>query len=355
MKELKKVNAENCVSVILNTHRTSPDNQKDAITLKNLIKNAEERLLKSLDKKKAHEIVEKLKELESSIDHSHNLESLLLFVNVEEKVVEYVRLPIRVVDRVIIGDSFSTRDLIRAQHQSAGYYVLMLSQQNIRLIEAQDDQVIQEFGDPFPLENTGFKTNEGRESSYSALQTNLIADFFNQVDKEVNKIRKDHKLPVLICTEEENYYEYLKIADEKDSIYDEYLKGNRLEEKAGAIVKEAWPMVKNIITKRNENRIKNLEQALSAGNYLSAANEIMIALKEGKIHTLFVEEDLLQPAVMENGSISLLAEHDEKPTGAIDDIFDDMIEMNQEKGGEVVFLPKGLLDKFNGFAAITRY
>ncbi len=42
LNELKKVNAENCVSIILNTHRTAPDSQKDVIALKNLIKEAEQ-------------------------------------------------------------------------------------------------------------------------------------------------------------------------------------------------------------------------------------------------------------------------------------------------------------------------
>ena len=60
LNALKKVNAKNCVSIILNTHRTAPDNQKDVITLKNLIKEVEERLMNSLDKKEAQSIVESL-------------------------------------------------------------------------------------------------------------------------------------------------------------------------------------------------------------------------------------------------------------------------------------------------------
>ena len=83
LNALKKVNAKNCVSIILNTHRTAPDNQKDVITLKNLIKEVEERLMNSLDKKEAQSIVESLTKLEASIDHNYNLESLILFVNVD--------------------------------------------------------------------------------------------------------------------------------------------------------------------------------------------------------------------------------------------------------------------------------
>ena len=45
---LQKLAAENntpCVSISFNTHRTHPDNTHDAVMLKNLLKEAEERVI----------------------------------------------------------------------------------------------------------------------------------------------------------------------------------------------------------------------------------------------------------------------------------------------------------------------
>lgn len=355
LKELKKITSDNCVTIILNTNRTAPDNQKDVLALKNLVKEAEERLHQAEDKKKAKAIVESLTKLEASIDHSHNLESLALFVNVDEGIEEYMRLPIQVVDRVIIGDTFATRDLLRAIHLNSSYYVLVLSQQKARLIQAFNDEVIQEISKPFPIENTQFYTTSGIETSDAGRLTNLIAEFFNRIDKDVNKIRQDNPLPVLICTEEGNFHEYLKIADKKHSIFEMHLNGNRLEEKAGAIVRDAWTLVKDQVIKQNNDRKAELDQAVGTGRFLSDVNEINKAIHEGKIQTLFIQEGLFQPAVMENDTISLLTENDEKPKGMIDDIFDELIEFNMNYGGDAVFLPKGSLDEFGGFGAITRY
>jgi hypothetical protein len=81
LKELKDIFSESCVSIILNTHRTSPDNEKDTIALKNLCKEAEERLLADERKRDAKLLIKHLQELASQIDHRHNLESLILFVN----------------------------------------------------------------------------------------------------------------------------------------------------------------------------------------------------------------------------------------------------------------------------------
>jgi hypothetical protein len=44
LKDLKDVVSPGCVTIIMNTHRTKPENIQDPITLKNLVTEAEERL-----------------------------------------------------------------------------------------------------------------------------------------------------------------------------------------------------------------------------------------------------------------------------------------------------------------------
>ncbi len=355
LKQLRKVHAENCVTLILNTHRTAPDNQQDGIKLKNLAKKAEEKLNETTDKKTASATIEKMNSVIGQIDHNYNLESLLVFVNAEQNIAEYVRLPIAVSDRAVVSNSFATRDMLRAQQLTSNYYVLVLSQQKTRLLEANNDQLLKEFGDPFPMENTDLHPTSAAEASNASRQTNLIAEYFNRVDKAVNEIRTTNPQPVFIATEESNFYEYLKVADEKESIFETYLNGNHQDGKGADVVREAWKMVKNEVEKRNNERRKNLEEAVDAGRFLSDVNEVRLAVKEGRVATLYVQQGLFQPAVIEDNSVTLLSENDEKPAGAVDDIFSELIEMNSEQGGEAVFLPDGYLEKFNGFAAALRY
>jgi hypothetical protein len=353
LKELKDIISESCVTIILNTHRTSPDNKKDPLTLKNLIKEAEERLFTDESKRDAKQLVERLKELESKIDHSHNLESLILFIN--EDIAEYTRLPIAVEDRVVIDHTFATRDLVRALHLETNYYVLVLSQQKVRLIEAFNDKVVSEIGSPFPFENTQFYSTNKAELSNASRQTNLVAEFFNSVNKEVIKVQKDNPLPVLICTEESNFYEYLKIADQKQSIFDTYLNKNRVNEKAHHIISETWKIVKNYTVEKNNSRIAELEKAVSQNKFLSDTNEIWQAIKQGRIQTIFIEEGKFQPALWENDKIQYVSDDLRNKKYVVDDIYDELIEANMNYGGDVVFLPKGVLPKFDGFGAITRY
>ncbi len=352
LKELKNVVSDNCVTIILNTHRTSPDNKVDSITLKNLIKEASERLLADESKRDAQKLVKSLEDLEATIDHNYNLESLILFVN--ENIAEYTRLPISVENRVIIDHTFATRDLLRSLHQETNYYVLVLNQQKARLIEAFNDKVVRELKAPFPISNGHYSTNSA-DLSNAKKQTDLMAEFFNTVDKDVNKIRKGNPLPVLICAESENYHEYLKIADEKDSIIDAFLTTTKLEEKAHQIVTEAWKVVQDHTSSKNNARKSELETAVGTGKYLSDVNEIWKAIPEGKIQTLFIEQGLFQAAMIENSHINFVGDAERNNKEVVDDIYDELIEFNMSHGGDTVFLPKGELADFNGFGAITRY
>lgn len=353
LNELKNVKSENCVTLILNTHRTKPDNLQDAIALKNLISEAESRLVDHCDKRIALDIVGKLQAIENQMDHNYNLESLILFAN--ENTMEFIRLPISVEPRVIIDSSFATRDLVRAMHQESNYYILLLSQQKARLMEAFNDKLVQEYSGAFPMENTTLFTTTGAEQSNANRQTNLTLEFFNRIDKEVNNIRSTHPLKVLLCTEESNFYEYQKIADQNESLLEIFHNKNWIDEKAHQVVSDSWELVKSEIEAKNNARIEALNEAVNSGKFLSDVNDILLALQDGRVQTLLIEEGLFHSGIIHEKQIELVDADRKNEPNVVDDIYDELIERNQMFGGDVVFLPDGKLEKFHRFAAIVRY
>lgn len=353
LNELKSIREENSVTIICTTHRTKPDYLQDGLRLKNLIKDAENRLMADMDKKKAAALIKRIHSLADGIDHSHNQESLILFVNSE--IAEYTRLPIKVADRVVIDDTFATRDLIRALHLETHYFILVLSREKARLLEVLNDKVIREAGKPFPMDFPRFSSASTAAMQVSSKQTNLYAEFFNRVDKQVNQHRKNNPLPVFIIALEENKNEYMKVADKKETIFNVSLNKNKINDPDHAIAEDAWKIVKEYVEKKNEQRKADLRKAVSENKFLSDPNEIWQAISQGRVETIFVEQGLFQPAELIDGEIVLVPESRRDEKGIIDDVYDEMIEMNMDYGGDVVFLPKGELDKFNGFGATTRY
>ena len=59
LETLATENNTPCVTISLNTHRTHPDNAQDEILLKNLLKEAEERIINEFGKRPVTSLLEK--------------------------------------------------------------------------------------------------------------------------------------------------------------------------------------------------------------------------------------------------------------------------------------------------------
>src|SRR5690606_39931931 len=105
---------------------------------------------------------------------------------------------------------------------------------------------------------------------------------------------------------------------------DVFLNKNQIGEKDHAIVNEAWKLVEAHLVKQNNERKSELEKAVSDNKFLSDTNEIYKAITEGKIQTLFIEQGLFQPAVMENDEIIYVSNEHRSNTDVIDDIYDEL-------------------------------
>lgn len=185
LKRLKDIKSDCCITILLNTHRNSSQTQKDEIALKNLVTEAEKRLREECNEENGKIVSEKLRELASNIDARYNFESLALFVN--RDIAEFIRMPVKVEDRIVIAKRFATRNLVRMLHQELYYYVLVLSREKARLIEAVSNKEIREIHDGFPMENSFSVPGEGklfnRESS-------LVLEFFGNINNHINDIQK---------------------------------------------------------------------------------------------------------------------------------------------------------------------
>lgn len=353
LKELKDVVSDCCVTIILNTHRTKPDNKVDRLELKKLIHEADNRLFQYESEEKARIISKRLHALENHIHYDENLDSLILFVS--DTVAKHLHLPLRVENRVVIDKSFATRDLVRLLHMKTNYFVLVLSEYKARLIEAFNETLIREVGSPFPIENTDLYSTNTIELKNAERQKNLLSEFYNRIDKAVNEIRNDNPKPVLICSQEMNYREYLKIADIKESILPVFVRGNKLYQDAKEIIHESWKIVSAYEIEKNSERIKELEEAVGSGKFLSDANEIWNATNEGRIRTVFIEEDLFRSARIDKNTITFVTESERNKPDVVDDVYDEIIEASMNSGADVVFFKKGELQQFQGLGAVTRF
>lgn len=351
LKKAARIHAEACVTVTMNTHRTHPDNRKDPILLKELLKQAETRLSAEHGAQVAQATMAKLNPMAEAIDHEHNKESLILFANAD--FAEHVKLPVPVTDRVTVDDTFATRDVFRALHEEAQYYVLWLNKNEARLFLAFKGREDEEVKGDFPVKNS-VAGSDAAKLVFNRDFTVLVEEFFNRVDKALVKVINEQPLPVVLATDGRNVDHYRRIADKK-----EFLKASfnptHDDLTPHHLIAEAWRAYEPVVKSQYDNRTDALEKAVSAGKLVTDHNDIWRALQEGRGETIFVRSGLYQPAMLNNGHIELLPDAEREKKGAVDDIIDEMIEKVKAVGGDSVFVNGDVLDRFNGLALVTRY
>jgi hypothetical protein len=126
-----------CISMYLPTHRTGrKEIREDPIRLKNAIAEAKERLAGA---GYARDQASKLLESASNLVVNQGFwlyqsDGLAVFASPE--LFQYYRLPLRFQDEVVVMDHFSIKQLVPMFSEDGRFYVLALSQKQIRFFEA---------------------------------------------------------------------------------------------------------------------------------------------------------------------------------------------------------------------------
>jgi len=351
LKEIKDELEYPSVTLLLQTHRTHPENKKDHTKLRNLLKEAESRLLEDFNKREIAGVLENLSKYQDGFDHNLNLESLVIFAN--SRVGKHVRLPVEVESRVVIDKTFATRDLVRALHKSEHYYILRLSQNTVHLFEAYSDRPVREINsDGFPMENNLYNTDTLKRSM-AEKQDNMSREFFNRVDKAFQEFHKKHPADAIIAGVDRNLSFFNEVSDNKSMIIGE-LNKNIDHLSAYQVVKEAWPVAQQGIKRRREEALDKLGQAIGQNKFATDLNDIWKMIHHGRGDVLLVENDFFQPARITDDN-RLKLEEDQTETGVIDDIIDEMIEQHLSMGGSVTFMENGQLSDHQRIALVLRY
>jgi hypothetical protein len=350
LKELIQVREFPCVTIILPTHRTHPENAKDPVLLKDLMKEAKVRLLQEADKKAAEEIYSKLETLAAQIDHQYNTEGLALFVS--PSVSEYLRLPVSPKARTVVDASFEIRDILRALHKTDYYYAMVLSKSKVRLFAGIGKQIEEVSEGGFPLEPT-FSEKKIIDNGNAHEVENKLKEFFNRADKLFWEIYKNNKSGHLILFgDTKNIGYYKEVADHPQLIIGS-VEGSYDAAQAHELAEKAQATVEQFLAERRKEMLGELEKAFKGKLAASGINEVYRTAQEGRGRLLFVEEGYQQAAKIEDNR--LFFDVDPKAPGVIDDLVDDIVETVLQFGGQVVFVPDGTLEKYDRIAMILRY
>nr|WP_315026645.1 hypothetical protein [uncultured Chryseobacterium sp.] len=342
-----------CVTISLNTHRTHPENQQDEIVLKNLLKEAENRVIEEFGKRQAAEVLEKIENISKKIDHQHNLESLHIFLSSDTE--EVIKLVWETRENIVeIDDKFAVRPIIKATVRAEEYLILVLTQSGTKLYEALNDSIVKEVreeGFPFP-QNPFYITHSDVRSDAKQVD-NQIKEYFNRIDKSVVEIHKKSGLNVVVISTADNFSKLLEVAD-LPQIYIGHDHKNYESAEEHNIVEQAYEIIKAQQKEQRTLAIEEIKEAVSHGTVLTDLQEIYQAAIDGRGDLLIVHQDYEQPVKMIDERTFDYADNSKEP-GVTDDIVSIISWDVFSKKGRVYFTAQDELLELGKIVLKTRY
>lgn len=365
LKNLRQVQGEPAVSVFIPTHRTFPDNEQDAIALKNQLKTLEDRLMAEHDKRTAKAVMDQIDTEIKHLNHNYNLDTLAIFATPEQ--AELISLPFDVQERVVIDTKYATRDFMRTLSHSANYYILVITSEKARLIEACDDRLVKEINEDsirqesstelnFPMINTGIPTGSKADPTGKSDDHKYLREFLNRVDKSLQQFYKIDPMPVILVGDAQNLGVYEQACDNKDIIIGKVDNLTNLNDgDPQTFVDGVQEVVDSLRAERFEAAQQQLARARDERMVRTDLQMIYRSAREGNAVTLLVRQGHTVPAIINEDNNTLLVTDDLTGENVTDDAVAEIIEIISNNGGDIVFMPVELMNDKEPIALITRY
>ncbi len=343
------------ISILMPTSRSAPDNRQDPIMMKNLMKQAVERLTREYEPKEFTEVMQRLDAAAAGIDYQHTLDGLALYASASYDAVHYLPFPVK--ERVVIDHTFATRPLVIALHRSPRYLVLALSENSTRLFDAVRDTLTEVTENGFPVAYEGAGSAEpipkSQEIEKSRYMDEKRRQFFRKVGQQLAALYGDEQL-ILVLAGVDRHQALYREANGQPSQSIAGIPGNHDDTPAHELGRLAWPVVRDSLHQHRHRLISELEAAIGSGKYAAGINPIWALAQEGRVATLLVEEGFYYPAHIDINGKPVPAKDPAAP-GVVDDAVDELTELVLAKRGEVHFTDPGSLAQHQRIGAILRY
>ncbi len=355
-----------CISVIVPAHRLSPERRVDKLEVIRAIEKAGQLLQYKYSEKETEPLIKTMDELYKTIDFTHNLDGLGLYVSPNIKLL--VQFPFPVEEKVMAGSNFEIRDLLYKINYAIPYYVLVLTEQGGHLFEGRWNNLFEIKDNNFPVEYedefvyskpahsakyAGYSHVKGFEKDKSELEAIRFRDFFRKADKLLdNYLIND--TPLLLTGVEKELALFDSVTSHAKNIADKITGSyNYSNEKQLADI--AWPVIYLYLKKERAILVKEFAEKIGEGLGITGIQDIWRATQEGKAFKLLVEKDYRSRGFLTEDEYHLLLHPPGGPHKILPDAVDDLIETVLEKKGHVFFMDNDMLKDYNRIALITRY
>ncbi|MEU3712036.1 chemotaxis protein [Streptomyces catenulae] len=362
LAQLRRRRPYPAVSVLLPTHRREPDNAQDPVLLRNMLAEAKEGLQDDPDvsRERRIEVIEQLGRAASEIDLTHAGEGLVLFAAPGEHQVW--SLGRTVPARVVLSDTFLTRNLVAARAAAHPFWVLALSADRVSLWSGTTDRLTEVHRGGFPLTRSLVDPDPEDQLQVgdvpSTFRDEHTRKFLRDADTALAAVVKASPRPLYVVGETAA----LSLFEEAGTVV-RGGNGTRVTVTqvphtglaAGppdALRQAIRPYAEKQAAAEVAEVLAELDRARGRRTFAAGVDEIRQNAEEGRVALLAVEENYRE-TVRDTGE-HLLPTEPGTPD-SVDDIVDTIVERSLDTGADVRFVPDGVLAEVGGIAGTLRY
>ncbi|GGV04369.1 hypothetical protein GCM10010260_46780 [Streptomyces filipinensis] len=355
LAELRRPRPYPAVSVLTPTHRREPENGQDPVRLRNVVTEARRRLESdpSVTRERRNDVVAQLDRALTEVDLTHAEDGLVIFAAPGEHQVW--SLARTVPERVVLSDTFLTRNLVAAQAAERPFWVLSVSADHVTLWSGGEDRVVQDRTGGFPLERRQENFDPERQMRTGGLPSTFSDEgtrqFLREADTAMSTVLRDQPRPVYVTGDQAA----LSLLDEVGSVAKAAVHvphGGLAHAGPEAVWQALRPVLEAEARKDTTGIVRELTSARGHRTFAAGLDELWQSAREGRVRLLAVEENFRADA-SDLGAHLVPAESGD--LDAREDIVDEIVEQCLETGADVRFVPDGTLGDANGIAGVLRY
>lgn len=300
------------VSIYMPTHRAGREQQQDPIRLKNLLSEAEKKLVEyGARRPDAEKLLQPGEEL--LIDSSfwqHQSEGLAIFMSANSSRI--YRLPDRFDELVLVSNSFHVKPVLPLLNGDGNFYILLLNLNNVRLFYATRDNFSEveltdthtRLEDAYGMEDeekslgfhTGTSSSGGSErpamyygQGVEDKRKEEILRFFHEVDEGITRLFEDESAP-MVLTGVEYLFPLYHEANTYQNLLKEGVQGSPQRQDIKELHAQAWKVVEPIFLETQQKAINRFMELHGQQNGLASSDlkEVVKAAVAGRIETLLL-------------------------------------------------------------------
>jgi hypothetical protein len=376
LRALIQEHDEPCVSVFMPTHRVGTETQQDPIRLNNLLGEVEERLVAGgLRAPEARKLLEPARQLlEDNLFWQHQSDGLAIFLSSD--MFRYYRLPFDFEELVVVAARFHIKPLLPLLSDDGRFYVLALSQNEVRLLQGTRYSIREleledvpkslaealRYDDPekqlqFHTQTPGERGDRGAifhgHGVVSDDEKQDILRYFQLVDKGLHQdLFQDERTPLILAG-----VEYLlplyKEATTYPYVLEEEIEGNPELLSAKELHERAWAIVRPHFQQAQKEAVAQYEQLAGTERVSKDIRRIVPAAHYGEVDTLFVAVRFQQWGTFDPDTNTIHLHGEAEPGD--EDLLDSAVVQTLLHGGTVYALAPEKVPGGVPLAALFRY